>query len=442
MILKFLAVYISTLILVGQLGSKLGMPLRARTWLVVRAALVPLWSSISLSLHLLAALGTWLQMHLEEEPLSASFLASRAIGMYSTVALDVPDADQLRIAHRLPRYIPLSEALCFSYRDPSTTDAPNAGMPITLRTQKSKKGQWFNRVLAVLLTIIYLIQATATILLVARRSRLSSMIPSGPPFSLMNSAPEMAITPFEFQAMFLTMYGIAVALVFIVLQITHVEWLHVDEGQQWTYSADRLWSRSRRGLVGLCTYIMLNDAIGFLLQREVLSVMWTFYWGIVLGTMWSRLKEKPKLLLFLIIFLLVPTRIKWRTIGARLQRSRLWRDLPGPGWGVFSLAILNMWDYARQDFTEFDMKRYTESQGDTPSFTNVRTTSFRIHYFQAMYVYLALISLMILFLSFSTIFEKVDVLQVPAVSLSGCVFETELKAWMWKDPLADTLWAF
>ena len=207
----------------------------------------------------------------------------------------------------------------FSYIDASTIDPRSTSVSNDLSLRKRTDKRRPNRLLAILLTLFYLVQSIATITLVIRRSYLKDIIPFDPWLPIDGTDPVRIITAFEYQVMLLAIYGILVAIIFIVLQITRLEWVHVDDGRHWTYSADPKWNHIRRSIVGICGILILDNAIGRVpsikyfeefsdkFSRAGYRVICTFV-------------EEPVWYLLFIALVLVATSLRWQRIAARLRK--------------------------------------------------------------------------------------------------------------------------
>jgi hypothetical protein len=143
---------------------------------------------------------------------------------------------------------------------------------------------------------------------------------------------------------------------------------------------------------------------------------------------------------FLAIMGSAAVKTEWPKLEAFLKREMKIPQndrIVGPK-GIIA-SVLCAFDYACQDPTEFYLFHTQGSWG-------ISDTAF----IRCIYLYVGKIIIMSfglvhVFTNLShngSMFQKAEMLSTSTVSASGCVFETKLMAWMWKDPLADLLWAF
>lgn len=427
-ILKFIAVNLSTSMLVAQLGSCLGMSRGSRAWFVIRTTVNPLWCSLALLLQLSASVGTLLHEVLEGDTSPIAFLACKTIGMVSNA--ESIGSDDMKAVIRLPQHVPLSEARCFFQADLYVQDPINAESAVQFR-YKRLNISWISRIINIFLTLIYIVQATATIILVFRRSTLDKRIPLVEPFTSMDTHPLVTITPFEYQAILLCAYGVLISIVYILLQIFPVQWTHLDNGREWNYIPC---SRKNSGCRMALGYITLFTALFIFLDALSISkdqLAFHFSASIEPGSLWY---------VFLAIMGSAAVKTEWPRLEAFLKREMKIPEkdrMVGPKG--FAASFFCAFDYARQDPTEFYLFHTHGSWGISD------TAVIRFIYLYIGKIIIMSFGLVNFITNFShngSMFEKAEMLSTSTVSASGCVFETKLVAWMWKDPLADLLWAF
>lgn len=437
-ILKFIAINLSTLTLVAQLGSSLGMPLRSRVWFVIRTAVLPVWSLVTFYLQLLTSVGHMIHEKLEGDS-SVTFLACRAIGMVSTAEVDTP-YDEHGVPE-LPRHIPLSEARCFLQKDPSQQDVTDAEAPVQFRYRRTKS-RWTSQISNIVLTLIYLVQAITTIILIFRRLTIANKIPPGEPFIHIDTDPGIAVTSFESQAMLLSMYGVSMSIVYILLQIFPIQWNHMDNRQEWIYVPGSMGSSVRRMLLGLGAHSIIQSVLQNFFEYSTVAVFFNIeiYFfdpqdvaetvGIESGFLTA-------------ILALAAFSFPWRRLTVWLYQA-FGAKIPGL-WGSLRL-IWHTVDYARQDPTRYwvlgndGYEVPTSSNTAHLKYTDSEALDLLVG--KISFVYIGLMHFGLILIYRDLIFHKVEILSTPAESESGCIFETKLIAWMWKDPIADSLWAF
>ena len=443
-ILKSLAVHISTLVLVAEYATSLNMPHDRKACFVLGAAIYPTWTTLCIFLRSITTFAKvlWLRFRHRKASERAAILFSRAIGMYAE-ALHERDEFSSQINNsqvRPPAKISLLELDHFRYHGRSTSG--NVFVPIVtdfpLHSVVNSPGRtnYLGRLTRVCLTLAYLVQAVLTFYLVLHRLLLVRYTreSKGLPLIIRNETMVLTnigmITFADAQAFQLSALGVLVAFIYIALQVLDLHWNYDDNDQIWTF--DRLevdnWANSIAGMgsawmtdllygawVGAVTIAKTNINPNSLeLWVSILSV--GFCIGSVSVTIrWDQTYHRPAWLARLLP-------------GWLIDVTRTLLLLPPAFWFL-------SFEYKRQ-FPVLNMFVVGEPNGSaTTEFSKRRA---KLDHAIYLFVYFAPgIALFIYhIIDLAQTLSRQSGISIPAVTAqSGCVYTTQLYPWMWKDPL-------
>ncbi|KAF9693276.1 hypothetical protein EKO04_008743 [Ascochyta lentis] len=453
-IFKSIAVHTSTLILVAEYATALNMPHGKRICFILSATFYPIWTAVALTLRFITIYAKRMLPNLNElerlrEPL---LVFSEALDMHAEASPSLDEGTRTRAGSSVP-YPPLKPSLQelkhFRCRDPGT-----AGIPTRVGFSLQSKAVWPVRrnriglVATICLTLVYLVQALVTIYLTCRRANFDQtdwqttglpVVPGSRWLPFGNLPYNAMITFADTQGFRLSILGITIAVPYLLLRVFDIQWEYANnDNLVWTYDCDDRFATSR-AVVGMFGALLANVKIGLsvgpttnldLLARSVEPLAKMF--GIAEPAMLISHTPTIACVAWALGFFLQ----KW------LLRKRLWWSGAVAKTLLLPHYYLSTFDYGQQfPVLHFFMTRHVNGNRDAKHRqrqAELRCTLYLIVYFVSglvLFIY-HIIGLAL------TLVQPVGKSIPAVVAQSGCIYTTQLYPWMWKDALADRLWAF
>lgn len=430
------------------------MPNGKRICFIFGAAIYPTWTALALVLQFTTVCTQKILLAIVNRklPRKPLIVFSEAVDMHVEARIEGSGSGLGRALARPPFKIPFQELQYFKYQGTSTSGA--AFVPTRTNFSSHLNTTWAVRknhiglATTTCLTLAYLAQALITIYLVSRRANFDQsiwqtmglpVIPGQrwPPFGRM---PLNAMTTFaDTQAFGVAILGTVIALPYLLLQIFDIRWDYINNDSLiWTYERDDRFNVTR-SMIGMFGVIMSELQIGATIGP-------TASWKLLVRILEPFAKvfgsTKPE---SLIAYIPATACLAWAA-GSFLRK---WLNKRPSKWLRALAHILTVPAcYLRSFDYSLQFPIICAFVSDKPNGSHTMRSATRraeLKYKLYLFVYfapgVALYTYNISSLARNLVQQTRR--SIPAVTAqSGCIYTTQLYPWMWKDPLADQLWAF
>lgn len=457
--------YIATLVLANEFSKRLQMPFWDRVSFIIFAALFPMWSAIALILRIIH---TFCFRYRPTHDFKLLF--ARAVGMYAVAPgqpahyhrnwEDSPELLPLETqVHHLsvlfPEGIPLSELDTFYllYADDLTK-----GVQLSFENNRRREDillgrDWLGRAVSILLSLAYIGQALTTIVMVIRRAGFRSEdvkaegVPIVTPIATVTHfvTPGTALILADTQAFRLSVFGITIAASLVILVFLNIRYEFIWGASFWhgirypeyPISSDY---KAKRAFFGFVISVLVDVALWRLGHFD------TAYGHLYFLLYFTFKGHFPYAVVVLIIsiLLIVFTLVIRRSNSFQFQafKRSCW-PLPRNVRYILIYVVWFSFDYYRHIVSLV----YFQRRGFRPiAFKDIRIHGKDIEIKAGWLIFLFVSQLIFQvwpMVAFVRILRQGGQYHgtLPATSTAGCVYKTEVYPWMWKDPLADKVWA-
>ncbi|KAJ4295149.1 hypothetical protein N0V90_007159 [Kalmusia sp. IMI 367209] len=467
-LLKALAIHFSTAVLLSQYAARCGMPFEKRCWFVLRALLFPAWSTVAALLDITSRVAAAIFFsisqkfaaddQLEVEPGGPLQAVYASVGMHAKQNQDdmLPHAE-----HQEGQPVHLPQTLSLGEVDRLTTSSLD-GQTQTLRCRRVKSSRpRTKRLLSIILIIVYLIQATTTLVLEIRRSQFTTKkwLANGSPVKIFGDytiywwrpqtgfregfAKAPAVTPADSSTAKLAIYGILTAVFYLCVELAGASWEYTTSAHEaWRFAVDSPATKTQRCCIGICTSYLADYALHrYLGTLSMYRRTWALFQEVLkLSTSTTR---DP--VVFVVGVLGVLMFANSKAFGYAVRRWGRLRSRAYLAVHLLPQALLDSFDFAYQDPSEFVfLERGFDSAALEPAEQEAVVEGawhLRLRY----YLYVGAWAVPIIVFGVLSLYEDLYTsrpIMEKFVLEGGCVQRADLDAWKWKDPLADMLWAF
>ncbi|KAH7117698.1 hypothetical protein B0J11DRAFT_583095 [Dendryphion nanum] len=421
------------------------MPFWHKLWFTVQAALFPMWTAIALGLRISHALFFFALGGVRSNG-SFEFVFSKAIGMYAHADVDacnaldddesagiLPSASPSTFGPPIsfPHYLPLAEVHRFICGPTNQVELRLVRKPVTRR-------KYLTRAISIFLTMAYIVQAATTIVLVFRRTRIQPKVffSVGIPIALPKSSktdylhiPRGSLTLADTQSARVSILGLIMATIFIILQCTNIQWHYKYPRSHWEYNCDFALPR-----------VFIGGATSFVIDQLLVSYQgFDSAFGMYYHLM-VVMADRMGLALFSVVMVCqIPVNsflIVWLNRKEFLLRS---------GFCNFFcyLTSFSSYDFSNQTATIYHHLGWFMTSSKVRALILPSSQRWLIAYLGVLWAFqIGFQAIRIRFFA-QTLTGNGDFNgTLPATSSLGCIYEEKVYPWMWKDPLADAMWAF